>query len=209
MRLYTSSHGVPSRPGRLHVSPGDRRIQVDRIVTVPRLVGPALQGMPCDRDGFIRTDAHGRVLGMEDVFAAGDATAFPIKQGGLAAQQADAVAESIAASVGADVAPRPFRPVLRGLLTAGGAARYMRARIANRHGRGLHPLRAAVVVAAESAVRTLPRAVPQQPCRWRRGHVPGPHPWPSGSIPRRATTRASSASWPTCQPLSRRRDPYQ
>ncbi len=63
------------------------------------------------------------------MFAAGDATAFPIKQGGLAAQQGDAVAESIAASVGADVAPRPFRPVLRGLLTGGGAARYMRARI--------------------------------------------------------------------------------
>jgi sulfide:quinone oxidoreductase len=67
---------------------------------------------------------------MEHVFAAGDATAFPIKQGGLAAQQADAVAESIVASVGADVAPRPFRPVLRGLLMGGETARYMRARIA-------------------------------------------------------------------------------
>ena len=67
---------------------------------------------------------------MRDVFAAGDATAFPIKQGGLAAQQADAVAEAIAASAGAGVHPQPFRPVLRGLLTAGGAARYMRARIA-------------------------------------------------------------------------------
>jgi hypothetical protein len=29
-----------------------------------------------------------------------------------------------------DVVPRPFRPVLRGLLTAGGTARFMRARIA-------------------------------------------------------------------------------
>ena len=67
---------------------------------------------------------------MRDVFAAGDATAFPIKQGGLAAQQADAVAEALAASVGAGVDPRPFRPVLRGLLTAGGVTRYMRATIA-------------------------------------------------------------------------------
>jgi hypothetical protein len=32
------------------------------------------------------------------VFAAGDATTFPIKQGSLAAQQADAVADAIAAS---------------------------------------------------------------------------------------------------------------
>jgi sulfide:quinone oxidoreductase len=67
---------------------------------------------------------------MRDVFAAGDATAFPIKQGGVAAQQADAVAAAIAVSVGSDVSPRPFRPVLRGLLTAGEATLYMRARIA-------------------------------------------------------------------------------
>ena len=88
--------------------------------------GRGCRGVPSDPAGFIRTDAHGRVLGMRDVFAAGDATAFPIKQGGLAAQQADAVAEAIAASVGAGVSPQPFRPVLRGLLTAGGRARYMR-----------------------------------------------------------------------------------
>lgn len=130
VRLHTSSVGVPSRPGRLHISPGDRRLRVDRIVTVPRLTGPALRGVPCNPDGFIRADAYGRVIGLADVFAAGDATAFPIKQGGLAAQQADAVAGSIAASAGADVTPRPFRPVLRGLLTGDGIARYMRASIA-------------------------------------------------------------------------------
>ncbi len=130
VRLYAGSHGVPSRPGRLHVSPGDRRLHADRIVTLPRLGGPKLPGVPSDRGGFIRTDAHGRVPGLPDVFAAGDATAFAIKQGGIAAQQADAVAEVIAASVGARVDPQPFRPVLRGFLMAGGTARYMRARIA-------------------------------------------------------------------------------
>jgi sulfide:quinone oxidoreductase len=131
IRLQTSSTAVPSRPGRLHVTPGDRRFAVDRIVTAPRLVGPDLRGLPHGRDGFISTDAHGRVIAISDVFAAGDATTFPIKQGGLAAQQADAVAEAIAAGVGAAVKPSPFRPVLRGLLTAGGGARYMRARIAS------------------------------------------------------------------------------
>ena len=40
------------------------------------------------------------------VYAAGDGTAFPIKQGGLATQQADAVAETIAAAAGAPVEPR-------------------------------------------------------------------------------------------------------
>jgi sulfide:quinone oxidoreductase len=125
--LHTGSRGVPSRPGRLFVSPSRLRLQVDRVVTLPRLVGPALRGLPHRGDGFIVTDAYGRVVGVDDVHAAGDATAFAIKQGGLAAQQADVVARSIAASVGARVTPRPFRPVLRGLLTAGGTARYMRA----------------------------------------------------------------------------------
>src|SRR5215217_7076813 len=127
--LHTSSYGVPSHPGWLDVAPGERRLAIDRIVTLPRLVGPRLRGIRCERDGFIRTDAHGRLAGVDAVFAAGDATAFPIKQGGLAAQQADAVAEAIAAAVGADIDPQPFRPVLRGVLLTGGPARYLRADI--------------------------------------------------------------------------------
>jgi sulfide:quinone oxidoreductase len=127
--LHTSSYGVPSHPGRLDISPGERRLHVDRIVTVPRLVGPRLRGVSCGRGGFLHVDAHGRLAGLDGVFAAGDATAFPIKQGGLAAQQADAVAEAIAASVGADIDPQPFRPILRGVLLTGGPARYLRADI--------------------------------------------------------------------------------
>jgi sulfide:quinone oxidoreductase len=127
--LHTSSYGVPSSGGWLDVSPGQRGLPVDRVVTLPRLTGPRLRGIPCGRDGFLHTDAHGRVAGMDGVFAAGDATAFPVKQGGLAAQQADAVAEAIAASAGADVDPQPFRPVLRGVLLTGGAPRYLRSDI--------------------------------------------------------------------------------
>jgi sulfide:quinone oxidoreductase len=132
--LHTSSYGVPSAPGWLEISPGDRRLPADRIVTVPRLIGPRLRGIPAGRGGFIHTDAHGRLPGLEGVFAAGDATAFPIKQGGLAAQQADAVAEAIAASVGAGIDPQPFRPILRGLLLTGGPARYLRADISGEAG---------------------------------------------------------------------------
>jgi sulfide:quinone oxidoreductase len=127
--LHTGSFGVPARPGWLDVSPGDRRIRADRIVTEPHLVGPRLRGVPCDREGFIPTDRHGRLPGVDGVFAAGDATAFPIKQGGLAAQQADAVAEVIAHAAGADIRPQPFRPILRGTLLTGAAARYLRADI--------------------------------------------------------------------------------
>src|SRR5438067_1586242 len=63
------------------------------------------------------------------VFAAGDATPFPIKQGGLATQQADAAAEAIAGLAGADVVAQPFRPVLRGLILTGGAPLYARAEL--------------------------------------------------------------------------------
>jgi sulfide:quinone oxidoreductase len=127
--LLTGSYAVPGRPGSLDITPGERRIKVDRVVTVPRLAGPRLRGVPCDRNGFLHTDAHGRLSGMDGVFAAGDATTFPVKHGGLAAQQADAVAEAIAASVGVKLDPQPFRPILRGVLLTGGAARYLQADI--------------------------------------------------------------------------------
>jgi sulfide:quinone oxidoreductase len=132
--LHTSSYGLPTGPGWLNIAPGDRRLPVDRVVTEPRLVGPRPRGIPAGRDGFIHTDAHGRIAGRDGVFAAGDATAFPIKQGGLAAQQADAVAETIAASLGVEIDPQPFRPILRGLLLTGGPARYLRADISGEAG---------------------------------------------------------------------------
>ena len=132
--LHTCSYGQPGPPGRLDISPGHRSLAVDRIVTEPRLVGPSLRGIPSGHEGFIHTDAHGRVPGLDDVFAAGDATTFPVKHGGLAAQQADAVAEAIAAAAGAEIDPQPFRPVLRGALLTGGPARYLRADISGAAG---------------------------------------------------------------------------
>jgi len=102
-------------PGGLLVAHG-APVQVERIVALPRLDGPWIAGLPHDGDGFLPTDEHGAVQGVDAVWAAGDGTAFPIKQGGLAAQQADAAASSIAAALGADVAAEPFRAVLRGLM---------------------------------------------------------------------------------------------
>jgi sulfide:quinone oxidoreductase len=112
--------------GWLQVSSGEP-IRADRVVALPRLEGPRVAGVPHDEDGFVEVDDHGAVWGLKDVWAAGDLTSFPIKQGGLAAQQAEAAAESIAARAGADVAPRPFKPVLRGLLLTGLTPRYLRA----------------------------------------------------------------------------------
>ena len=104
----------------------DGRIAADRAVCLPRLRGLRIDGVPQTFDGFIPVDTHGRVAGLADVFAAGDITSFPVKQGGIATQQADAAAEMIAATAGSDVSPQPFRPVLRGLLLTGRQPRYLR-----------------------------------------------------------------------------------
>ena len=105
------THTVPLRagPGGLVVAHG-APVQAERIVSLPRLVGPWIGGLPHDGQGFLATDDHGAVLGVEGVWAAGDGTAFPLKQGGLAAQQAGAAAAAIAFSLGADVDPRPSVP---------------------------------------------------------------------------------------------------
>jgi sulfide:quinone oxidoreductase len=103
-------------------------LHTDRVVALPRLEGVRILGLPQDADGFVATDLHGRVHGVDGVYAAGDITRFPIRQGGVATQQADAVAEAIAALAGAALTPRPFDPVLRGLLLTGGEPRYFRHR---------------------------------------------------------------------------------
>lgn len=126
IRLRTSSRAALVR-GRALMMAGGGELYVDRVITLPILEGPSLPGLPSDAHGFIKVDAHGRVPGLEHVYAAGDATTFPLKQGGLAAQQADCVAETIASELGAAVRPRPFAPVLRGLLMTGGAPLYLRA----------------------------------------------------------------------------------
>jgi sulfide:quinone oxidoreductase len=126
VRLRTSSRPAVIRDRAL-VLAGGAELYVDRVVTLPRLEGPRLPGLPHDKHGFIPVDGHGRVSGVDDVYAAGDITTFPLKQGGLAAQQADAVAETIAARVGVAIRPKPFTPVLRGLLITGGAPLYLRA----------------------------------------------------------------------------------
>ncbi len=113
--------------GRALLLAGSGEVYADKVIALPQLEGPRLPGVPHDHHEFIPVDAHGRVSGVEDVYAAGDVTAFPLKQGGLAAQQADAVAEMIAAELGVPITPSPFRPVLRGLLITGGAPLYLRA----------------------------------------------------------------------------------
>jgi sulfide:quinone oxidoreductase len=133
IELRTATYAVSFEHGALDVAP-DGAIPADAVVALPRLAGIPVDGLPRDADGFIPTGPSGRVRGMEDVYAAGDAVAFPLKQGGIAAQQADAAAQTIAAAAGVALEPEPFRPVLRGLLLTGGAATFLRAEVAGGSG---------------------------------------------------------------------------
>jgi sulfide:quinone oxidoreductase len=105
-----------------------RVVAADRVVTLADVVSRPLAGLPFDRTGFVPVDLHGRVAGEPAVYAAGEVTAFPLRQGGLATQQADAVAAAIATACGAEVEPWPFRPVLRGRLLTSGAPLYLQSR---------------------------------------------------------------------------------
>jgi sulfide:quinone oxidoreductase len=107
---------------------GGFSLACDAVVALPVLDGPAIPGLPQTGNGFIPVDDHGSVIGASDVYAAGDATSTPIKQGGLATQQADAVADAIAARAGVELEPQPFDPVLRGLLLTGNIPQYLRAK---------------------------------------------------------------------------------
>jgi sulfide:quinone oxidoreductase len=134
IRVETSSMAELPVPGTVVLHPGDRVLECDRAVALPNAVSIAIGGLPGDSEGFIPVDAHGLVRGLPDVYAAGDGTSFPIKQGGLACQQADAAAESIARQAGADIDPRPFRPVLRGRLMTGSRPLFLRGDISGTSG---------------------------------------------------------------------------
>ncbi|HEY2650472.1 MAG TPA: hypothetical protein VGI50_01035 [Solirubrobacteraceae bacterium] len=134
IEVITSSYSEVPRSGLVEISPGNRSRNFDRVVALPELLGPAVPGLPDAPDGFVPIDAHCQVRGVERVYAAGDATDFAIKFGGIAAQQADAAAEAIAALAGASVEPRPFRPTIRGVLLTGGRPRYLSAEITGGQG---------------------------------------------------------------------------
>jgi sulfide:quinone oxidoreductase len=157
---FIGSASPDIRKGFVALGPGRDRLEAERIVSLPRLRGPAITGLTSDAQGFIRVDAHGRVDGLQDAYAAGDATDFPIKQGGLATQQADAAAAAVAADVGLGPDPAPFRPVMRGLLLTGGAPLYLRAELAG---------------ADEPTARRLQGEVSGRALWWPPGKVAGRH----------------------------------
>jgi sulfide:quinone oxidoreductase len=128
VELRSSSTVQSFEDGSLRITGGEP-LSVDAAVALPALEVADLPGLPQRSDGFLITDVQMHVFGLDDVWAAGDLTTFPIKQGGLAAQQADVAARAIAARAGAHAPIESFQPVLRGALITGGAPEFLRSKL--------------------------------------------------------------------------------
>jgi sulfide:quinone oxidoreductase len=128
VELYTGVSA--SVPAAGIVSLGETSVEAQRIVTLPRITGPALAGIPAGTRWFVPVDERCVVRNAGGrVFAAGDATDFPVKHGGIAAQQADTAAEGILHLAGLGDRPAPMRPVIRGMLLTGGRPLYVSAEV--------------------------------------------------------------------------------
>ncbi|MCW3032070.1 MAG: hypothetical protein JWM60_415 [Solirubrobacterales bacterium] len=135
VQTITSAYAEVPEANEVVINPGNRRLKVDRVVALPELYGPGVRGIPLGENGFIPVDQHGHVREVKGpIYAAGDAIDFPIKQGGLGAQQADAAAESVAALAGAAVTPKPFDPVIHAKLLTYDQPLYLTAQISGGHG---------------------------------------------------------------------------
>ncbi len=134
IEMIGSAYAEIPAEGQIVINPGDRRLEVDRVIALPELYGPSIRGIPLGEHGFIRVDPYGKLRDVGPIYAAGDAIEFPIKQGGLGSQQADTAAQSIAALAGAPVTPEPFDPVVHGMLLTGAKPLYLTAQITGGHG---------------------------------------------------------------------------
>ncbi len=124
-------HAIPdhvSDNGSLTLRSG-RTVEVDRVVAVPRLRGRSISGVPTDHAGFVPVDSTGCVQELPNVYAAGDMTTFPVKQGGLAAQQADVIAQAILAAAGVAGVQRRVPRILQARLIGGRDPLFLRAEL--------------------------------------------------------------------------------
>jgi sulfide:quinone oxidoreductase len=133
IEVVAGAHPVEFDGEHLRIAPGDP-VPAEAVISLPRLEGRRVDGVPHDEEGFVAVDSLCRVPGLDGVLAAGDITTFPVKHGSIAAQQADAAASAIAHDVSPDVPEAPFDPVLRGVLWTGAEPRYLHAHLAGGHG---------------------------------------------------------------------------
>ena len=135
IQFASSAYVQTPHQGEVTLHPDGRCLHVDRVVALPALCGPSTPGVPKhDGHGFISVDPLCRVRGLKNVFAAGDATDFPVKLGGIAAQQADIAAAGIATLAGVEVESQAWKPELHAVLLGGEEPLYLSAHVTGEHG---------------------------------------------------------------------------
>jgi sulfide:quinone oxidoreductase len=199
IEVQPNSYCEPADRG-LVVRPDGRVEPADAIIELPALAAVPLPGLPVDQDGFVQVDGFGQVTHAPDVYAAGDATSFPIKQGGLATQQADAVATQLAARAGADVQPVPFRPVLRGELVTPDGVLFLETPIAGGAGAGTVSEEPLWAPATKVHGRYLSAWLASVDPRAERATTRGP----AGRLPLRPDRRHAALDVSPYEPLSKR-----
>jgi hypothetical protein len=120
----TLSHrGDVAEPGIVEIQPGHWRLQVDRVISPPRLsAGQHLRWLYTDQFSLSGSGV-GACLGRRD------RTEFPIKHGGIASHQADTAAERIAAPAGVPVELKPICAVIQAVLLGGDKPLFVSARL--------------------------------------------------------------------------------
>jgi len=118
--------GIELRTGTVVQNASELGVQ--RVFAVPRIVGPIIEGLAMDEEGFILASDDGLVQNCEHTWAAGDGIVSPVKFGGLATHQARIAAAAIARAAGATDVPEPGEPVLHGRLLIGKRTRRLRGR---------------------------------------------------------------------------------
>jgi sulfide:quinone oxidoreductase len=125
VRIRSATFATEYADGKLRLEV-EGPLDVDLVIALPHLRGTQLSGLPHDSGGFVPVNGYGRVPGLDRVWAVGDMTTRPVKQGGLAAQQADVAAADIASQIaGADIEVHPYEPKLQGMLLTGADPLYL------------------------------------------------------------------------------------
>lgn len=101
----------------------DTVLEADRVIAVPRLIGPDVNGLPTDEHGFVLVGDGQQITDCPSAWAAGDGTAEPTKYGGLATHQARRALMGIARRVGGSIPSEPAVPHPHGVLMLGGRSR--------------------------------------------------------------------------------------
>src|SRR6478609_5496501 len=64
IEVVAGAHPVRFECGRLRIAPGEE-IEADAVISLPRLEGRRIGGIPHDPDGFTGVDEHGKAIGLE------------------------------------------------------------------------------------------------------------------------------------------------